>query len=77
MCKEGTTGTVKGYSLDQNNEFKLDLDGKMNFIYLYKGAIEIDETEIQSGNLVIFDKNTKKVSAIALDDCVFILAKID
>lgn len=55
MCKEGTKGTVKGYSLDQNTELKLNLDGQMNFIYLYKGLIEINETELNAGELFVSD----------------------
>lgn len=55
MCKSGTQGEVKGYSLDENSALKINLRGAMNFIFLYNGAIKVDGLVMNSGELLIYD----------------------
>lgn len=76
MCKEGTKGTVKGYSLDQNEELKLNLDGKMNFIYLYKGLIEVNGREIKSGELFILNSPISENIINAQSQSLFVVVRI-
>lgn len=72
MCKGSTVGEVKGYNLSQGENLALDLNGRMNFIFVYRGMIEIDGIAVGEGNLSIFDTNSNSGSILANEQSVFI-----
>ncbi|NVK84156.1 MAG: HutD family protein [Cytophagia bacterium] len=72
MCKGSTVGEVKGYNLSQGENLALDLNGRMNFIFVYQGMIEIDGIAVGEGNLSILDTNSNSGSILANEQSVFI-----
>ncbi|NVJ46483.1 MAG: HutD family protein [Cytophagia bacterium] len=72
MCKGETKGEVKGYNLSEGENLSLDLNGRMNFIFVYQGMIEIDGIAVEEGNLSILDTNSNSASILANEKSVFI-----
>lgn len=56
MCKAGTAGEVKGYSINEGALESINLKGKMNFIYLYKGCVDIDTITLSADELLQIDE---------------------
>lgn len=76
MCKEGTKGEVKGYSLSQGSNLNLDLTGQMNFIFVYSGMVQIDGIAAKKGQLLILDANPSSITIIAKEESIIIHVSI-
>jgi len=76
MCKSSTKGEVKGFNLSENTEQVIDLKGKMNFIYIYKGLIEINGTRLNQGNLLITESPSSNNTLKALQQSIFVVVNI-
>ncbi|NMM47709.1 HutD family protein [Marinigracilibium pacificum] len=74
MCKSGTKGKVKGYNYKENTEHSIKLDGKINFIFLYKGLIEFNDTRLTDSDLLIIKSESlmNKLKALEQSQIVVI-----
>ncbi len=76
MCKSGTKGKVRGYNVSENTETKLDMDGKMNFIFLYKGSIEMNGARLCDGDLLILEAPYLNTTLKAIQKSKFAMVNI-
>lgn len=76
MCKSDTKGQVKGFNVLENTEQKIDMDGKMNFIFLYKGLIEINGARLSNGDLLIIESPSSDNTLKALQQSKFVVVNI-
>lgn len=76
MCKSGSKGKVKGFKASENTEQQIDMDGKSNFIFLYKGCIEINGATLNDGDLFIMDSPALNCSVKALQESKFVMVNM-
>ncbi|WP_165836047.1 HutD/Ves family protein [Marinifilum breve] len=76
MCKSGSKGNVKGFNLIENAEQQIDMDGKINFIFLYKGSIEINGHRLSDGDMLIVDSPSLNNTITANQESKFVMVNI-
>ena len=52
MCQRGAEGKVFGFSMEKRSYKPLNLKGKLNFIYVYNGSVEVDGKEVHRNGLL-------------------------
>ena len=71
MLRKGTKGKVSGISINKNKFHYLSLEGKLNFIYIVSGKIEIKNQIINAGTLIQFKSPSEiELSAMEPSDIV-------
>lgn len=55
MCKEGATGSLVHFNLQNNNEKTVQLMGNKNYIYCENGSFKIGNDLVSSGELVALE----------------------
>ena len=76
MCKSGTQGKIKGLSLSKGSKETINLEGKMIFIFLYKGSLSYDNTELNQGDLLVLDETSTENTILADEESTIVLVKI-
>lgn len=76
MCREGTKGEIIGYQLEKNSIEKLQLSGISNFLYLYRGTLEIRGFTISEGDFIILNQDSESLSIKSIDNCTIALIRI-
>lgn len=76
MCKSGTKGKIKGFNVLEHREQIIDFDGKINFIFLYKGLIEVNGTRLSNGDLLIIESPSSNNILKALQNSIFVVVNI-
>ena len=57
MCKEGASGTLKHYHLQNNANTLIEFTDEMNFIYVENGTFQIGDEIVTSGGTVVLELN--------------------
>lgn len=76
MCRDGAKGYVTGYSLEEGEELAIALEGVRNFIYLYKGVVEVKESMITDGDFLILDDDCEELTIKAMQPSVLVWVSI-
>ena len=76
MCRGNTKGTLIGYYIPKETTQELLLDSVSNFLYLSQGAIEINNTQVEEGALVILDKMSGNQTIKAITQSKIVLVQI-
>jgi len=77
MCKSGAKGKVKGYHLNANKNLNLNLKGSKHFLYIYKGTLEIDNKQINTGDFVLLNEEADQINILALAACSIAFVEIE
>lgn len=75
MCREDTNGQLTGHQIPRNEFLEPILAGIANYIYLYKGTLEINEREIKEGALIVIENETK-LSIKAIEESIVVVVNI-
>ena len=75
MCKGETTGDLRGFAVEKNRYKEFKVKGKLNFIYVTGGTIEINRKSYHPGALIRI-KNESIIQLQAKDHCDFVVAEI-
>ena len=76
MCKSGAQGTLKGFELNAKSAVEIDLESEINFLFIYKGEIELDGIQLASSQLLILDKELSRLSITASTYSIMVLVSI-
>lgn len=76
MRREGTKGDLTGLNMQKNESIKYKLNGISNFLFLNTGQIEIENTIIDKGAFIVFDKTQEEATILALEPSEIVLIMI-
>ncbi|MFZ9028342.1 MAG: HutD family protein [Crocinitomicaceae bacterium] len=58
MCLNGTKGTVEGFDLDMAETVNMDCNDSHCFVYIFKGALNVNYSSIEEGSLIHLTHNS-------------------